>query len=60
MTKKEMQDKIFYLKMAIGYYEELVEHFCEIKQGMNKEKVEHALWVKKQAVGYKRKARGIE
>lgn len=58
MTKKEMQTQIFYLKAAVDYYEELVEHFYEIKQGMNKEKVEHALWIKEQAEGYKRKAKG--
>lgn len=60
MTKKEKQNKIFYLKMAVGYYEELVEYFYEIKQGMNKEIVEHALWIKEQAVDYKKKAKGIK
>lgn len=55
-----MQEKIFYLKAAVDYYEELVEHFYEIKQGMNKEKVEHALWIKEQIEGYKIKAKGIK
>lgn len=49
MTKKEMQDKIFYLQLAIGDYETLIEQYYELRKGMNKEKESHALYIKERA-----------
>lgn len=57
MTKKEMQNQIFYLKLAIDSYETLIEHYYEPKKGMNKEKLEHALYIKKQAKARVNKAK---
>lgn len=60
MTKKEMQDKIFYMKSAIDHYEKLIEHFYEPKQGMNEEKKDLALYIKKQAKIATNKAKVIK
>ena len=60
MTKKEMQYKIFYLQQAIDDYEALINHFYELKKGMNKEKADHAEWIKDRAEDYKEKAKGIK
>lgn len=60
MTKREMQDKIFYMKLAIDDYETLIEQYYEPKKELNEEKKIHALCIKKRAKVRTNKAKGIK